>query len=166
MNNNNARGWIFRKAGSSNTSSISAGGVATFGSSTQSPIFYDSADTTYYLDPAATGDSLRVAGDVVAFYSSDERLKDNIKPIDNALSKVCSLSGNTFEWNEISHKETGKRDIGVVAQEIEEVFPEIVNTRDNGYKAVDYQKLSAVLIEAVKELKSEVDVLKEKLNHN
>ena len=129
----------------------------------RAPVYYDSSGTTYYLDLAATGDSLRVAGDVVAFYSSDKRLKDNIKPIDNALSKVCSLSGNTFEWKEISHKETGKSDIGVVAQEVEEVFPEIVNTRDNGYKAVDYQKLSAVLIEAVKELKEEIDELKKQI---
>jgi hypothetical protein len=128
-----------------------------------SGVIYDKDSTTHYLDPGATGDSLRVAGDVVAYYSSDKRLKDNIKPIDNALDKVCSLSGNTFEWNEISHKETGKSDIGVVAQEVEEVFPEIVNTRDSGYKAVDYQKLSAVLIEAVKELKEEIDQLKKQI---
>ena len=105
-----------------------------------------------------------VKGDVVAYGASDERLKDNIKPIDNALDKVCSLSGNTFEWNEISHRPTGKKDIGVIAQEVEKVFPEIVDTRDSGYKAVDYQKLSAVLIEAVKELKTEIEELKDKCN--
>jgi len=159
-----AGGVIFRNASAANRFIFDhSGGYGSASGSWRAPIFYDSADTTYYLDPAATGDSLRVAGDVVAFYSSDERLKNNIKPIDNALSKVCSLSGNTFEWNEISHKETGKSDIGVVAQEVEEVFPEIVNTRDNGYKAVDYQKLSAVLIEAVKELKEEIDELKKQI---
>jgi hypothetical protein len=164
MNDNDARGWIFRKVGSGNTSSISAGGVATFGSSTRSPIFYDNVDTNYYVDPANTGTAVYVKGDVVAYGASDERLKDNIKPIENALDKVCSLSGNTFEWNKISHRPTGKKDIGVIAQEVEKVFPEIVDTRDSGYKAVDYEKLSAVLIEAVKELKTEIEELKDKCN--
>ncbi len=67
----------------------------------------------------------------------------------------------SFNWNEISHKETGKKDIGVIAQEIEEVLPEIVETRDNGYKAVDYPKLTALLIEAVKELSDKVKKLED-----
>jgi hypothetical protein len=123
-------------------------------------VYYDKANTGRYVDPASTGDSIRVSGDVVAYYSSDKRLKDNIKPIDNALDKVSSINGVTFEWNEKSHKETGKKDIGVVAQEIEKILPEVVETRSNGYKAVDYQKLTALLIESVKELKAEIEDLK------
>jgi len=140
-----------------------AGGVR---ASTQmrSPIYYDENNTTYYVDPSTTGDSIRVAGDVVAFYSSDKRYKENIKPIESPIEKVKAISGVTFEWNEKSHKETGKKDVGVIAQEVEEVLPEIVQTRDNGYKAVDYQKLTAVLIEAVKEQQKQIDELKSIIN--
>ncbi len=105
---------------------------------------------------------LSVTDDITAFYSSDERLKDNITPIEDPLAKVLSISGNTFDWNDKS-SHTGK-DIGVIAQEIEKVLPEIVTTRDNGYKAVQYEKLSALLIEAVKELSHKVDDLQQKLN--
>jgi hypothetical protein len=105
---------------------------------------------------------LSVTDDITAFYSSDERLKDNITPIENPLAKVLSISGNTFDWNDNS-THTGK-DIGVIAQEIEKVLPEIVTTRDNGYKAVQYEKLTALLIEAVKELSHKVDDLQQKLN--
>ena len=122
----------------------------------------DKSNSAYYFDGGSTGDSIRVAGDVVAYYSSDERLKDNIKPIENALEKVNAISGVTFEWNEKSHKTTGKKDVGVVAQEIEAVLPELVETRTNGYKAVDYQKLTAVLIESVKELTAKVEALESK----
>ena len=123
---------------------------------------FDRAATAYYFEGGNTGDSIRVAGDVVAYYSSDKRLKDNIKPIENALDKVNAISGVTFEWNEKSHKTTGRKDVGVVAQEVEEVFPEIVETRTNGFKAVDYQKLTAVLIESVKELTAKVKALESK----
>jgi hypothetical protein len=123
---------------------------------------FDRAATAYYFEGGNTGDSIRVAGDVVAYYSSDKRLKDNIKPIENALDKVKAISGVTFEWNEKSHKTTGKKDVGVVAQEIEDVLPELVETRTNGYKAVDYQKLTAVLIESVKELSAKVEALEVK----
>ena len=58
-----------------------------------------------------------------------------------------------------------RKDIGVIAHEVEESFPELVDTRENGYKAVDYQKLTAVLIQAVKELKEELKEVKNKLNH-
>ena len=98
--------------------------------------------------------------DIAAFNTSDERLKDNITPIPNALSKVISISGNTFNWNEASDYE-GKADVGVIAQEIEKIdLPGIATTRDDGTKAVRYEKIIPLLIEAIKELKSEVDELK------
>ena len=123
-------------------------------------VYYPESGSTYYADLNNTGDSIRVAGDVVAFYSSDIRYKENVKPIEKALDKVNKLRGVTFEWNEESHKPTGKKDIGVIAQEVEEVLPEIVQTRDNGYKAVDYQKLTALLIEAVKDQQKQINELK------
>ena len=102
--------------------------------------------------------NLNVTGDITAFFTSDQRLKDNITPIPNALNKVFSISGNTFNWNEKSEKEGN--DVGVVAQEILEVLPEAVTTRDNGYLAVRYEKLVPLLIEAIKELKVEINELK------
>ena len=102
--------------------------------------------------------SLYVGGDITAFDTSDQRLKDNITPISNALNKVLAISGNTFDWNEKSEKEGS--DVGVIAQEILEVLPEAVTTRDNGYLAVRYEKLVPLLIEAIKELKEEINELK------
>ena len=106
--------------------------------------------------------ALNVTGDITAFYTSDQRLKNNITPIPNALGKVLSISGNTFDWNE----ESGKKgtEAGVIAQEVLEVLPEVVTTRDNGYLAVHYDKIVPLLIEAVKELSGKVDELQQKLN--
>ena len=141
-----------------NTTNIEVQGVA------MAEAYRGRFNTSYYTDHEDTGDSIRVAGDIVAFYSSDKRYKENIKPIESPIEKVKAISGVTFEWNEKSHKETGKKDIGVIAQEVEEVLPEIVQTRDNGYKAVDYQKLTAVLIEAVKDQQKQIDELKSIIN--
>ena len=103
--------------------------------------------------------TIRATADIIAYYSSDYRLKNNIKQIDNALDKVSQIRGVEFDWNEKQSVYEG-HDIGVVAQEVEKVAPEIVVTRDDGYKAVNYQKLTALLIEAVKELKEEIKELK------
>ena len=104
------------------------------------------------------GGDLFVGGDIAAYATSDQRLKDNITPIPNALNKVLSISGNIFDWNDKSEKEG--TDLGVLAQEVLEVLPEAVTTRDNGYLAVRYEKLVPLLIEAIKELKAEIDELK------
>jgi hypothetical protein len=115
------------------------------------------------VDTAAPGTSgvIRAANDIIAFYSSDERLKDNISNIPNALEKVESLRGVEFDWNDNQEVYEG-HDIGVIAQDVEKVLPEIVENRDNGYKAVKYEKLTAVLIEAVKELSARVKELENK----
>ena len=107
---------------------------------------------------------IRATNDITAYYSSDIRLKENIQPIQNALEKVESISGNTYDWKEgfeeiHSHK---GNDIGVIAQEIEEILPQIVTNRDNGYKAVQYEKIVALLIEAIKELSAKVKQLENK----
>jgi hypothetical protein len=105
---------------------------------------------------------LSVTDDITAFWSSDERLKDNINPIDDPLAKVVSISGNTFDWNEKSNK--SGHDVGLIAQEIEKVLPEAVVTRDNGYLAVDYHKVVPLLVEAIKELSGKVEALEQKLS--
>tara|TARA_A100000172_G_scaffold81042_2_gene72572 strand:+ start:317 stop:745 length:429 start_codon:yes stop_codon:yes gene_type:complete len=106
---------------------------------------------------------LRVAGDITAYYSSDRRLKDNIQPIESPLEKISKLGGYSFDWipTEGIHINEG-HDIGVIAQEVEEILPEVVITRDNGYKAVQYEKIVALLIEANKELKERIEKLEEK----
>jgi hypothetical protein len=113
-----------------------------------------------------TAGLIRATNDVIAFYSSDERLKDNKVLLTEALDKVNQLNGYEFDWIPMVgiHENEG-HDIGVIAQEVEKVFPEIVTTRDNGYKAVKYEKLTAVLIEAIKELSNEVKELKGKNNN-
>jgi hypothetical protein len=104
---------------------------------------------------------IRATGDITAFYSSDIRLKENIQPIENALEKVNQISGNTYDWKEgyeeiHSHK---GNDVGVIAQEIEQILPQIVTNRDNGYKAVQYEKIIPLLIEAIKELSARINTL-------
>jgi len=101
-------------------------------------------------------------GDITAFASSDERLKDNIQVIPDAVEKIQQIKGVSFDWNSNQATHEG-HDIGVIAQDIEKILPEIVTTRDNGYKAVRYEKLVALLIEAVKEQQLEIDELKSKL---
>ena len=101
---------------------------------------------------------LRAIGDITAFFSSDKRLKNNINPINNPLIKILKIGGYTFDWipTEGVHNNKGK-DVGVIAQEIEEILPEIVVTRDNGYKAVRYEKIIPLLIESIKELNSKIE---------
>ena len=188
----------------------------------RAPIFYDSNNTGYYLDPASTSNlngltvagtisgsitgnaeyiasnpnrtdvasypvvwsngntyspnyscaavniqsstgtlqatTLRATADVVAYYSSDIRFKDNITPIKNALAKIQQIGGYEFDWND--NQETHKgHDLGIIAQEVEELFPEIVANREDGYKSVKYERLIPVLIEAIKEQSSIIDKL-------
>ena len=100
---------------------------------------------------------LNVGGDITAYASSDGRLKDNPVQIENPLEKVCSLSGYTFTWNHLSTKD-GEQDTGVIAQEVELLgLPGITSTRDDGTKAVNYEKLVPLLIEAIKDLAVKVD---------
>jgi len=103
-----------------------------------------------------TGSVIRASGDVIAFNSSDSRLKNDIYPIQEPLDKVNKIGGYTFEWNSRQHIHKGK-DIGVVAQEIEAILPEVVTTRGDGYKAVKYEKIVPLLIESIKELKKKVE---------
>ena len=108
-----------------------------------------------------SGSQIEASGDVIAFGSSDERLKDNIQPITEPLWKVSQIGGYTFDWNEKQDTYEG-HDVGVVAQEIHKVLPEVVAERSNGYLGVKYEKIVPLLIESIKELKKEVDDIKQK----
>ena len=99
---------------------------------------------------------LDVAGDAMAnhwYTSSDERLKKNSTPIQDALTKVSALNGVMFEWRTEDYPErelNEGKEIGLIAQEVEEVLPEVVSEDYEGYKSVDYSKLTPLLIEAIK----------------
>ena len=103
-------------------------------------------------------------GDLIAFSSSDINLKENITIIPNALDKVLAISGNTFNWklgmSDLVGHEDGDEDTGVIAQEVEALgLPGLTTTRGDGIKAVDYEKLVPLLIEAIKELEARVKTL-------
>ena len=105
--------------------------------------------------------NIYAGGDLVAFNASDIRLKENISPIENALNMINSLSGNTFDWKE--GQSNKGMDTGILAQEVEALgLPGITQTRDNGVKAVRYDRLIPVLIEAIKELTTKVNTLENK----
>jgi hypothetical protein len=114
--------------------------------------------------PPTTAGLIRATNDVIAFYGSDERLKENITPIENSLDILKQINGYYFDWKEMPgvHENEG-HDIGVIAQEIGAVLPEIVTTRENGYMAVKYEKLVALLIETNKELLIRVEALEAKI---
>ena len=106
--------------------------------------------------------ALNVGGDITAFSTSDETLKENLVTIPNAVDKVKSVSGYTFKWKAdgpYAHL-NGKEDIGVIAQQIESLgLPGTTSTRDNGIKGVAYKKLVPLLIEAIKELDARIKTL-------
>ena len=129
------------------------------GLTTTSDVQFDS----FGVGTAASGTTgeIRATGDITAYYSSDERLKDNITPLSDAINKINQIGGYEFDWN--SNSSHSGHDVGVIAQEIEKVLPEVVTTRDNGYKAVRYEKIVALLINAIKEQQLQIDELKSKL---
>jgi len=114
-----------------------------------------------------TAGDLHCDGDVIAASTtiSDKRLKDNIITIDNGLSLINQIRGVKFDWNKGGRK--GQRDIGLIAQEVEKVLPELVREKkmalidDKEYLTVDYDKMVAVLVEAVKEQQVQIEELKE-----
>ena len=103
-----------------------------------------------------SGSQIEASGDVIAFGSSDERLKDNIQPISEPLYKLSKVGGYTFDWNDKQDTYEG-HDVGVVAQEIHKVLPEVVAERDNGYLGVKYEKIVPLLIESIKELNKKIE---------
>ena len=110
--------------------------------------------------------NLTVDGDITAFSTSDERLKDNIKPIENSLDKLQKLGGYEFEWNKLGEKYTKNKgkDVGIIAQEVEEILPEATTTRKDNYKAVQYDKIIPLLIESIKEQQKIIENLQGQVN--
>ena len=108
------------------------------------------------------GGKLHVGDDVIAFSSSDINLKENLVVIPDALSKVGLITGYTFDWKnvDVGSYGTDGKDTGIIAQDVESLgLPGITTTRDNGTKAVRYDRLIPVLINAIKELEARVATL-------
>ena len=118
-------------------------------------------DVNLNVDGNAVIDGTIVCGNTVTatdfISTSDKRLKEDIETIQSALFKVENLRG-------VSYMKNNKQEIGVVAQEVETVMPEVVRTGEDGFKAVAYGNLVGLLIEAIKELKTEIDTIKGNLN--
>jgi len=136
--------------------------------------FEDTQVDSFGVGTAASGTTgeIRATNDVTAFYSSDVSLKENITNIPDPLEAVKKLNGVLFDWKkEYMDKRGGedgyfvrKKDVGVIAQEVEKVLPEAVAQRPDGIKAVKYDRLTCLLIEAVKKLQDKVDSLSNKEN--
>ena len=103
--------------------------------------------------------NIRSKADIIAFYSSDKKLKNNIIKITDSNNVINSINGYEFDWNDKTDREG--HDYGVIAQEVEKVAPTLVKKREDGYLAVDYIKLIPVLIEEVKSLNNRIKVLEE-----
>jgi hypothetical protein len=117
---------------------------------------------------SGTTGEIRATNNVTAFFSSDARLKENVAAITNPLYKLNQINGVTFDWTqeyiEAHGGEDGyfvrRKDVGLIAQEVEAALPELVVNREDGYKALKYDRVVALLVEAVKELHKEVLALK------
>ena len=125
----------------------------------RSSIFYDRDNINYYVDPASSSVFNNVYANAF-LYNSDKSLKKNINKIENATDKISKLRGVDFKWVKNSEK-----DIGFIAQEVEEFFPELVKTNlDTGLKSVKYGNITAVLVEALKEQNKKIGELEEKID--
>ena len=120
--------------------------------------------TTSLTEALCVIGNIALTGNVVAL--TDTKLKTNIAPIENALETIGSLSGVSYDWKQDAdsrYRLSNQRQIGLLAHEVEAVLPELVSHDANGNRMVAYNKLTAVLIEAIKELKAENDLLKKRL---
>ena len=131
--------------------------------------YTSSAGTTFTNTIDVTG-KVRATDDVISFYSSsDRRLKTNIRTIDNASEILDSMRGVRFNWNDVAYDlnnnlDLSKGEIGVIAQEIEEVLPEVIKEGLQNFKAVRYENIVAVLIEGIRELQNRVNILESEVN--
>ena len=164
-NNTNPSGYV---TSSGVTSVGGSSGVSSSGGTTPS-LSLDTAFNAQFQGvgantAGATGE-VRATGNITAYYSSDIALKENLNPISDALDKVMSITGYNFDWKDSHIEERGgedgyfvrKQDVGIVAQEIEKILPEAVADRVDGTKGVKYEQIIPLLVEAIKDLKSQLD---------
>ena len=119
-------------------------------------VFYDGS---YYVNPTHTSTFNAIRATSVT-ETSDQKLKESIKPLSQTLEKITTLQGVSFEWKNKEEFGKGKK-IGLIAQDVERIFPELVEEDEEGLKSVSYTSLVAPLIEAVKEQQEQIEILKE-----
>ena len=150
--------------------------VAESGATARASLSLDTGNDVQFdsfgVGTAASGTTgeIRATNDVTAFYSSDVALKENITNIPDPIESLKKLNGVLFDWKKEYIDQRGgedgyfvrKKDVGVIAQEVEKVLPEAVAERPDGIKAVKYDRLTCLLIEAVKKLSAQVDSLTKK----
>lgn len=116
----------------------------------------DSQTNRKVLEVLGNGD-VKAEGDVIAYTSSDERLKTNIAPIEDPLAKIKQITGVTFNWNSVDlYKDHTAEEVGLLAQQVLAVQPQAVIQRDTGYLAVNYEKMVPLLVESIKALEKKV----------
>jgi hypothetical protein len=111
----------------------------------------------------AQGD-ITAEGDITAANLSDKRLKNDISLIENPLLKIISLDAIEFNWNDKQSTHQG-HDIGLIAQQVEKIAPEIVKERSNGYKALKYEKVIPLLVGAIKEQEEKIQILNDRVEY-
>jgi hypothetical protein len=124
------------------------------------------ADRRAQMIASIIGGASSIAG--AAFAASDPELKENIKPMSEVVSKLREVHGVTFDWNLKAlalGKTPGTKEAGILADQVHKVFPQLVVTGSDGYKRVNYTTLTALLIEAMKDLDKENQELKAATNH-
>ncbi len=127
------------------------------------------SDTELQMSGGAPGFKLNVLGNVQSNgtnLSSDARYKKNLTPIEDPLSKVLQINGLSYEWRREQFPEKNfddRKQLGFIAQDLEQILPEVVHTDSHGFKSVDYAKVTPLLVEALKELKKENEYFKKEL---
>jgi hypothetical protein len=109
------------------------------------------------------GGTIRSTGDVIAYFVSDERLKDNLHQIEKPLDKIKILKGYEFDWKQTEETLRTGKDVGIIAQDVQKVLPTAVHTNNNGYLSVDYTRIIPLLIEGINALQDEIKVLKDEI---
>jgi hypothetical protein len=143
------------------------GSAATFTSTAQNSQFNSVGVGTA---GSGTAGEIRATNNITAFYSSDRSLKENIQDVPNALAIVTAIGSKTFDWTDDHIAKHGgedgyfvqKSDFGVIAQDVQAVFPQAIRTRQDGTLAVDYEKLSTLAFGAINELLKRIEVLENK----
>jgi len=139
------------------------GGISIQNATNNNTLFYEAGTNVFELKINDTtsisldGNTGAAIFDGSVTQASDKRLKKEIQPLENALKNTLQLRGTSYYWKD-KHK-SSKKQIGVIAQELEEIYPELVHTNDQGFKSVNYSQLTAVLIEAIKQLNGKVESL-------
>lgn len=152
----------FTSSGQLTGATLSSVGAATIGTNLN-------VTTSLGVGVSGSGSAgdIRAIGNVTAYYSSDERLKENIQPIEDALVLIQHISGVHYDWTDEFVEQSGgedgyfirKHDVGLIAQQVQSVLPEAVAEKPDGYLGVQYDKVIPLLVECIKELSAKVEKL-------